>query len=153
MPVIKGRPHLDTASCFRRSEARAHMNLACGLRATARAGRLRSLRSLNQVAVMPPTIETADQLLYAEPELEHVQRPFFRAVTADPNAVRNDQSAFVEGGRRRRIHRSIRDIDGAGNMASPVRLWVRVSTTRILSPRPRASFRSHGSISYSSFAL
>ena len=71
---------------------------------------------------MPPTIETADQLLYAEPELEHVQRPFCRAVTADPNAVRNDQSAFVEGGRRRRIHRSMRDIDGAGNMASPVRL-------------------------------
>src|SRR6202030_4160407 len=97
-------------------------NLAAGLRATAGASRLRSLQTLNRVAVMPPTIETADQLLYAEPELEHVQRPFCRAVTADPNTVRDDQIAFVEGGRRRHIHRSMRHIDGAWDVASPVRL-------------------------------
>jgi len=106
-----------------RSLGRAEGKFTCSdLRAAARAGRRRSLQSLDRVAVIPPTIEPADQLLHAEPELEHVQRPFGRTVTADPDAVRHDQSALIEEHRRRRAHRSMRDIDGAWNVAFPVRL-------------------------------
>ena len=93
---------------------------AFGLRATARASRFRRLQSIDGIAVIPPTIETADQLLYAESELEHVQRAFCRAVTTDPITVRNDQRPLIKVGRRGRAHRSMRDIDRAGNMASPV---------------------------------
>ena len=91
------------------------------LRATARAGGFRRLQSLDGIAVIPPTIEAADQLLYAESELEHVQRALCRAVTTDPITVRDDQGPFIKVGRRRgRAHRSMWDIHRAGNMASPV---------------------------------
>ena len=49
--------------------------------------RFRRLQSIDGIAVIPPTIEAADQLLYAESELEHVQRAFCRAVTTDPITV------------------------------------------------------------------
>ena len=77
---------------------------------------------MNRIAVVQPTIETADQLLYAKPKLDHVQRTFGRAVAPNPIAVRNDQSPFVEMSRRRSAHRSMRDIDGARNVACPVGL-------------------------------
>ena len=80
----------------------------------------RRLQSLDGITVIPPTIETADQLFYAESELEHVQRAFCRAVTTDPITVGNDHSRFIEVGRRGRAHRSMRDIHSAGNMASPI---------------------------------
>src|SRR5262245_6440876 len=72
------------------------------------------------IAVIPPTIEAADQLLDPESELEHVQRAFCRAVTTDPITVGDDQGPFIEVGRRGVAHRSMRDIHRAGNMAFPV---------------------------------
>src|SRR4029453_16611738 len=86
------------------------------------ARRLHRFQSINRIAVVTPTIETADQLFYTESKLDHVQRTFGRAVTPNPIAVRNDQSPFVQVGRRGSAHRSMWDIDGAGNVASPVRL-------------------------------
>jgi len=44
-----------------------------GLRATARARGFRRLQSIDGIAVIPPTIDAADQLLDAESELQHVQ--------------------------------------------------------------------------------
>src|SRR5688572_10922655 len=80
------------------------------------------LQSMNRIAVVPPTVEAADQLLHAKSELDHVERTFGRAVAPNPVAVRNDQSPFVEVGRRRGAHRSMCDVDSAGNVASPVGL-------------------------------
>ena len=71
---------------------------------------------------MPPAIETPDQLFYAESKSDHIQRTFGRAVAPNPIAVRNDQSPFVEVSRRRSAHRSMWDIDVAGNVTSPVGL-------------------------------
>src|SRR5262249_26226988 len=65
---------------------------------------------------------TADQLLYPEPELDHVQRTFGRAVAPNPVAVRDDQCPFVQVSRRCRAHRSMWNVDGAGNVTSPVGL-------------------------------
>src|SRR6185436_14417498 len=87
------------------------------LSTAARASRLHRLQSINRIAVVPPTIEAADQLLYTESKLDHIQRTFGGAVAPNPIAVRNDQSPFVEVSRRRSAHRSMWDIDGAGNMA------------------------------------
>src|SRR5215470_16760653 len=93
---------------------------AFGLRATARTSRFRRLQSVDGIAVIPPAIDAADQLLDAESELEHVKRAFFRAVTTDPITVRNDQGRSIQVGRRGVAHRSMRDIRRAGNMALSV---------------------------------
>jgi hypothetical protein len=92
------------------------------LRTTARASGLYRLKSINRIAFVLPTIETADQLLYAKAELNHIQRPFRRAITTNPITVRDDQSPPVEVSRRRSAHCSMGDIHSAGNVASPVDL-------------------------------
>lgn len=59
-----------------RSESAVNGHRLC---AATRASRLHRLDSVNRIAVVPPTIETADQqLLNAEPKLDHVQRTFGR---------------------------------------------------------------------------
>jgi hypothetical protein len=93
-----------------------------GLGTTARASGLYRLESIKRIAVVPPTIETADQLLHAKAELNHIQRTFRRAITTNPVTVRDDQSPPVEVSRRRSAHCSMGDIHSAGNVASPVDL-------------------------------
>ena len=97
-----------------RDRDRGHRPPEAPLRATARGSGFRRLQSIDGIAVIPPTIEAADQLLYEESELEHVQRAFCRAVTANPITVRNDQGPFIKVGRRGRTHHSTRDINRAG---------------------------------------
>jgi hypothetical protein len=63
---------------------------------TARASGLCRLESINRIAIVAPTIETADQLLDAKAKLNHIQRAFRRAVTTNPITVRDDQSPSVE---------------------------------------------------------
>src|SRR4029453_7169370 len=75
---------------------------------------------IDGITVVPPAIEAADQLLDAETGLEHVQRALCRSVATDPITVRDNQHSFIEMGRRGGGHRSMRDIDRAGNMASQV---------------------------------
>ena len=46
--------------------------------------------------------------------------PFVEPLQRTPSQYRNDQGPFIKVGRRGRAHRSMGDINRAGNMASPV---------------------------------
>ena len=110
-------------------------------------------QSINRIAVVTPTIETADQLFYAESKLDHVQRTFGRAVAPNPIAVRNDQSPFVQVRRRCSAHRSMWDIDSARNVASPVGLRRSHIDKKDFVSSLKSLVQIPGSISYWSFDL
>jgi hypothetical protein len=120
-PVVLHKSEGLLQKCHRRFGIIDH-DVGSDLGTTARASGLYRLESINRIAVVPPTIKTADQLLYVKAKLNHIQRTFRRAITTNPITVRNDQSPPVEVSRRRRAHCSMGDIHSAGNVASPVDL-------------------------------
>src|SRR5262245_11366155 len=63
-----------------------------------------------------PPIETTYQLLYAESELYHVERPFGGPVAANAVAVDDNESTLVDVARSFGRHGPMRNADSAGDM-------------------------------------